>query len=198
MNERPITADTTEAVELIRSLVFTYIDHPDDLAITVRDFGDQVYFVMQGHSDDYRRLVGAKGAHVASLEFIVKQMGRARQVVHNLRLLDPEPALRRDGYPSETAEAYDTGPMAELLKSLFLACGLDEVKIVTTQEGEPRDRPLSFKFSVFTRTQDDYESITISPPRARNELSVMSALTFLLNAAGQRAGVRFNLVAVQP
>ena len=199
MEERTINPETTECVELIRRIVGSYIDHPEALEIEALDFRDEVRFEIKGHTDDMRRLVGTGGgAHVAALEFLVKQMGRARQVVHKLRLLEPDPGVRREEYPSPTATSFDPTPMTSLIRDMVLACGLDEAAVVPSFESAPAELPISILFQIFTRTSEDYESLIVSPPRARNGLTVEIAIAILLRAAAKKAGVKMDVKAVNP
>ena len=198
MHDDTISEDTLTAVDLIRSLVETYIDHPEALVLNVRDYGDQVYFTAQGHSDDHKRLVGTGGAHVAALEHLVKAMGRARQVVHSFRLLNPEPSGRREDYEEKDAETHDPEPAEKLLRNLIRAVGIDEVSIVVSMRSLPDERPLSYLFQVYTRTEDDHEALIVSPRNARNGLTAVAAIGTLFRAAARKAGVKYTIEAVKP
>lgn len=199
MHERTISPETAEANALIRSLVESYIDHPDALAINVRDYGSQVYWVLQCHADDMRKMVGAdRGAHVAALEHLVKAMGRARQVVHTFRLLEPAEGVRREEYPEHVAKDFDPAPAAARLREIVLALGIDEVAVVTSKLSAPLERPLSFAFQVHVRTVEDYESLIVSPPKARNGLTAIAAIGTLYRAAEHKSGVKFTVSVVDP
>ncbi len=194
-----ITEDTQTAMDLLREIVGTYIDHPEALELTARDFRDEVQFEMRVHTDDMKRAVGSnRGTHIAALEHLCKCFGRARQVVHKLRLLEPDPGQRREDYPSPVAESFDPAPTARLIETVIMAAGVDQVQVVTSAQNAPTERPLSFLFQCFTRTEDDWESLTVSPPRARNNLSVESALGILMDAAAKRSGVEFQLSFQKP
>ncbi len=194
-----LTEDTTTALALLRELIATYIDHADELRIDARDFRDEVQFEIVCASDDMRRMVGGnKGSHIAALEHLCKAFGRARQVVHKLRLLEPDPGTRREDYPSPIAERFDPATIAKLIESVVMAVGVDQTQIVTVAQNAPNERPLSYLFQIYTRTADDWELLTVSPPRARANLSVASALSILMDAAAKRNGVVFALAFPNP
>lgn len=193
MRNDAISEDTQAAVDLIRSLCASYIDFPTDLWIDVSDFRDEVQFEIRVKSDDMKRMVGSnRGMHIAALTHLVAAMGTARGIVHKIRLLEPEPGVRRPSYPKNVAEEFAPAPFAKLIHHVVLACGV-ESQIVTAKLNAPDERPLSFIFSVYTRTNEDFESLTVSPTEARNNLSVASALTILMDATAKRNGVVFSL-----
>lgn len=197
MHDQQISEDTQTAVALLRELITSYTEFHRDIEISVKDFDSECIFKFRGNTDDYHNLVGRAGRRVAALEHIVKLMGRSRGVIHRFRLLEPESGPRREAYEYPVADSYDPEPITNLVKTLIVACGVEDVQIVRAMTSAPNERPLSYSFSVFTRSAQDYDALTVPPPHTRQNLTLILAIEALLEQAGKLAGVRFSLVAVR-
>lgn len=199
MHDRPqVSEDTESATTLIRRLVTTYVSRPESLWLEANESDAGVAFVMRCAGEDMRTVIGSnKGSHVAALEFLVLAMGRSREVPHRLRVLEPDDGERRGSYIAQTADSHDATGTASLIQTVCEACGV-EVQCVTSMASAPTVRPLSYVFQLFTRTADDFNSLTLSPAGSRNGLSVATALETLMRAAGRRQGVVYAVKAEKP
>lgn len=200
MNEHPpVTEDTEACLALIRELVSSYLYRPGDLWLDAQETEEGVKFLFRVNAYDMKLMIGPqRGLHLSALELVVKQMGKARDVAHSIRLFEPDFGEPAGSYPNENARAHDTTSAAKLLKTLAEATTDDQIEVVTSAVSAPGEMPLSFSFQIYPRTTDGYEKLTRLPEDARNGLWLETALATLFHIAARKSGVRYSVSAIRP
>jgi predicted RNA-binding protein YlqC (UPF0109 family) len=187
-----MTTATSTINDLIRDLAISFIDHPETLELSVKEHPGACYWAMRGHADDQPKLVGKRGAHVQALGFLVKALGQSNDSLYTFKLLEPEPAPRRDTSPPKLASDYDMRPMRDLLCRVLENLGIGDFKV----EGVfSPGMPISILFNIRTRTPEDYATLTVAPDGG---LTIVGALGTLFRASANRDGVRINLEVLRP
>lgn len=190
-----MTTQTEQINDLLRELVETFIDHPHALALTPKEVPGATYWTMQGHADDYGKLVGKKGAHVDALTLLVSSLGEAADQLFTFKLLEPEPAPRRAASPPKQAEHYDPRPARDLLCRILENLGLGQfaVEAKITKAGQ-----IEVLFEITVRTDEDYRALTVAPDNSPKGLSVIAALGTLYRAHANKGGIRTQLEVLRP
>jgi predicted RNA-binding protein YlqC (UPF0109 family) len=192
-----MTTQTEQINDLLRALVETFIDHAHALSISAKEVPGAVYWTMQGHADDYGKLVGKKGAHVNALTLLVASLGTAADQLFTFKLLEPEPAPRRAASPPKQATHYDPRPARELLCRILENLGLGQfaVEAKPTPSGKT---PIEVLFEISVRTEEDYRALTVAADNSSEGLSVIAALGTLFRAHANKGGIRTQLEVLRP
>lgn len=192
-----ITEDKiTEAADLIRDIIETYTQHPEELLIDVKEHAaaGAVYFRVTAHGNDQPSLIGRMGSHVKALTRLVEEMGRAAGVVFNIVV--PPPNVLRDKISLDKVrrrDTYDVLPAGALLVRILCALGLQEhnLQVDQVKDLSAPFQPLTFRFRITVRSQDDYARLTWNPPEPGEVL--IGALGTLFRAYANKEGVKFTL-----
>jgi predicted RNA-binding protein YlqC (UPF0109 family) len=188
-----MTTATETISDLLRDLATAFIDHPEKLDVSFKEFPGACNWSMRGHADDQPKLVGKRGAHIQALAFIVKALGLTNDSLYKLKLLEPEPDARRDASPPRLASDYDPRAMRDLLCRVLENLGIGEFKVeAVTSPG----MPIAVLFNIHTRTAEDYTALTVAPEVGG--LTVVGALGTLFRAHANKVGVRINLEVLRP
>lgn len=190
-----MTTQTEQINDLLRELVETFIDHAHALSISAKEVPGAVYWTMQGHADDYGKLVGKKGAHVDAMTLLVSSLGTAADQLFTFKLLEPEPAPRRPASPTKTAAHYDPVPARDLLCRILDNLGLGQFAVSYKVE---KDAQISVLFEIAVRTDEDYRALTVAPENSPKGLSVIAALGTLFRAHANKRGIRTQLEVLRP
>lgn len=182
------------ARDLVRDLVLTYIDHPDDLTVETKEVPGALYFKVKGHADDYGKLVGKGGAHVTSLKIIVSLMGEAVGMLYSFKLDEPDPGERRPMRAMAYAKTFDPEPSRELLDRLMAALPVGDFVVDVKQTGRG---PLAFTFTISVRDAADYMLMTVAPEDMNPRITAVGAIGTLFRAAANKAGVKFQITAAK-
>jgi predicted RNA-binding protein YlqC (UPF0109 family) len=125
VSKKPPHTPTTvidEAKHLLRAIAERYIEHRRDLIIEGEDFGNRLFLTMKGNLGDQSKLVGGKGAHISSVQIIMRaaaaKAGRGLQ----LQLLQPTTGEERRGpSPFVVNPEWDHKPVTALLRRILAA-----------------------------------------------------------------------------
>lgn len=191
-----MTTQTEQISDLLRELVETFIDHANSLAIDHKCVPGATYWTMQGHADDYGKLVGKKGAHVNALTLLVSAMGTAADQLFTFKLLDPEPAPRRASSPPKQADHYDPRPARDLLCRILENLGIGQFAVDDIMP--PGRMPIEVMFRIAVRTDEDYRALTVAPDNSPKGLSVIAALGTIWRAMANKHGIRTQLEVLGP
>lgn len=182
------------ACELLRDLVETYIDHPEELRIATEAFPGAIYFKLQGHADDYGKLVGKGGAHIGAMNVIVRLMGDAVGMLYSFKLEEPEAGERRPLRPLMLARTFDPEPSRQLLDRLIAALPVGDFVVNVEQTCRA---PLSYTFTIGVRAAEDYALMTVAPGDAKPQMTLVGAIGTLFRAAANKAGVKFQITVAK-
>ena len=133
--------------------------------------------MIKAHADEQPKVVGRKGTNIRALSTIIAAIGAAVGEKYTLRLLEPDPATRRDNTPRKIVTSYDPARAIELLRWTVAAI-LDE-----DDDKIGIDCPEITPF--------DYILRITAPAKITPE--TQEALRVIWNAAGQSDGVTFRL-----
>jgi predicted RNA-binding protein YlqC (UPF0109 family) len=183
---------TEESIQLLlHELISAFIEKPEALTVDVMHEGDKVVFEVTPHRDDIAMLLGKRGDHLRSLQFVVWRIGKAqgRWYVFNMPKNDERGGSLRADFK---AEAYDPelvkGILLEIMKALELP-----VHVGVEADGKTDD---GYLFFVFTITAMEYGSrqILIAPVAfGKGTIILTEALGTLLRAIARNSGVVFQL-----
>ncbi len=190
-----MTTQTEQLNDLLRELVESFIDHAHALSISAKEVPGAVYWTMQGHADDYGKLVGKKGAHVNALTLLVSALGTAADQLFTFKLLEPEPAPRRPASPPKTASSYDPRPARDLLCRILENLGLGQFCVESKID---KGAQISVTFEIAVRTDEDYRALTVAPGNTPDALSIIVALGTLFRAHANKGGIRTQLEVLRP
>ena len=182
----------TPALQIIRSLVESFIDHPTQLRIETTPHPGVLYWLMQFHADDHSKAVGKRGAHYDALKLLIAEIGRANDTQYVLRRYrEPEPTDRSENMRRGCPEEYDPTRATHILTGLLEHLHLGDFQVHANQVAG--EHPLSFGFTIHTRTALDYKALTV--PREDNALpmTLVGAIGTLFRAYGNRNGVKFTV-----
>lgn len=193
-----MTTETEKLHALLLSLVSSYVDHRDEIAIDAREHPGAVYWSIRGHAEDYGKLVGKGGAHFDALRTLIAAIGDARDELHVLnRFEEPEAARRRPAGPLVLRETYDPTAAVDLLTSLLEnLIGDFRVDARVKPNREPRiPFPLVAILTVVVRAEEDATLLTA--PRHDGK-SIVDALGTLFRARANREGVGVQIDFARP
>ncbi len=192
---------TKKHQELIRDLIVKcLIDHPEDLSVLPREDGrGKVFWTVQGHADDYRKICGARGAHVKALTLLVEEIGECTDGSYHFWLKESEEGTVRPMKIVEPREDYDPRDASDLLtRVLRAAAGREDALSVTTySDGSRLETPpfaMVFRFEITPAHPDVADWMTDVSPSASPGISVLSAVQTLWRAYGAKNGAAFQVV----
>jgi len=176
-HETKMTEDTIEIMDLLRELVESFTEHHNALKIEAKEYPGACYWMIKVHADEQPKVVGRRGTNIRALSVIIAAIGAAIGEKYTLRLLEPDPAIRRDHTPRKTVTSYDPARAIELLRWAVAAIlNEDDDKV-----GIDCQEPVPFNYT-----------LRITAP-AQITPEVQEALRIIWTAAGQSDGVTFRL-----
>lgn len=190
---------------LIRELIVRcLIDHPEDLSVLPRESSNgNVYWTVQGHADDYRKICGARGAHVKALTFLTDELGTAAATDYHFWLKESEEGLVRPMKIVNPRDDYDPREAAELLTRLIRACvpeALEAPRVTTYADGSRLETPpfaMIFRFEIEAPHRDFVEWLT-KPAEDSEGQSLLGSIQALWRAYGTKNGVAFTVTVKEP
>jgi len=190
---------TKQHQELIREIVTKcLIDHPEDLSVLPREARElgKVYWTVQGHADDYRKICGSRGAHVKALTLLVEEFGDAADASYLFWLKESDEGTVRPMKIVEGRDDYDPREAADLLtRVLCTAAGAACLKVTTYSDGSRLETPpfaMIFRFEI-SADHPEVENWLLEPSEPSG-LSVLSAVQTIWRAYGTKNGASFNVV----
>jgi predicted RNA-binding protein YlqC (UPF0109 family) len=182
---------TAKLRDLLQRIIAGFIDHPEQLEISISEVDAGVYWTIRGAADDQPKLVGRDGAHVDALGRFLYEAGRAVGEVHRLELLEPQPGDRRQRSEDHIAKNYDPEPArALLLEALIFALGFDRISVAVQRKSE---FPPSYVFDVAVDDAEAFDRLATPRVLAGDSSSLADALGFLWRARARRDGVKFRI-----
>lgn len=187
---------TRTTLELVRTLVSSYILHPKKLLLTGSEIDGRVYFEMRGAADDQPKVIGKLGSHLKALRFLLKEIGLGQDTIYTLNLLEPMPGTKGETPRAKDASNYDTKPAHELLDRAVALLVLGQARVDCDRI--PGDRPCSYLFTVTPRDYADYADLITPDESDTEQLTVVNALGTLFRAYANKDGVQFKIDIKQP
>lgn len=188
-----MTTETIKQTEaLIREILTRcLIDHPDALRIDPRVVPGGCYWTLQTHADDHRKVVGAKGAHIKALTWLIERIGRAHGLNFKTWLKEPPEGDRQPMPPVPPADRYDPRRAAALLVDIVTAfLGRDAVEAGTVIE--PRHDGTRTEVPPFALVYT-FHMITRDPQAAAALETLAANVGDLFRAYAAKEGVAFAL-----
>lgn len=191
--------NTKKHQELIRDLIVKcLIDHPEDLSVLPREDGrGKVFWTVQGHADDYRKICGARGAHVKALTLLVEEFGDSADTSYLFWLKESDEGTVRPMKIVEGWDDYDPRDAADLLSRVLRAAAgrEDAISVTTYSDGSRLDTPpfaMVFRFEIKAAHPDVADWLT--EVNSTFGLSVLSAVQTIWRAYGAKNGASFQIV----
>ncbi len=187
---------TRTTLELVRTLVSSYILHPKKLLLTGSEIDGRVYFEMRAVADDQPKVIGKLGSHIKALRFLLKEIGLGQDTHYTLNLLEPIPGAKGETPRPKDVTKYEIKPAHELLDRAVALLVLGQARVDCDRI--PGDRPCSYLFTVTPRDYADYADLITPDPDDSDKLTVVNALGTLFRAYANRDGVQFKIDIKQP
>lgn len=190
--------------ELIRELIIRcLIDYPNDLRIELRESRSMVFWTIQCHADDYRKICGAKGAHIKALTYLIEELGAVEGIDYRVWLKEPEVGEVRPMRIVDARDEYDAREAAEVLGRAIAACvGIpNAVAIETRSDGTRIETPpfaIVFTFHLFPKDAEIASEISEPYENDPDERTLVGSLAALWKAYGAKNGVSFALKVEPP
>ena len=176
---------TEETLQIVRSILDAYTDHPTATKITVKEVPGGCYWQLKVHPDDYGKVNGRKGQHIRALTALVIQLGEAAHETYQFVLVEPDAGQRTPFRERPVATDYDPSQAVELLEwTISAALDIDcDVKSYR----DLGDRPT---FALHIAAPQPEAAILTKPD---NGSTLMEALQILWHARAQKEGVALRL-----
>lgn len=177
---------TEETLQIVRSILHTYTDHPADTRITAKEVPGAVYWTIKVNPDDHGKVTGRQGAHIRALTDLVVQIGRAAGETYQFALVEPDAGPRRK-WDRPIAHEYDPSNAVELLEwTVSAALDADaDVKPKQDITAEPR-----LHFTLRIAAPQPEAAILTKPD---NGSTLLETLQILWHARAQKEGVALRL-----
>jgi predicted RNA-binding protein YlqC (UPF0109 family) len=187
------------ARQLIKEVLTTcLIDHPAELVVEPRKIADGavVYWTLQTHADDYRKVCGSAGAHIKALTFIIGELGAAADLDFKTWLKESIVGEKRPMVPVEPVEDYDPRDARDLLCRLLAGCLGSEATFAVNVSADGRriEVPpfaLLYTFEVAVRTPEDHDALANHYEDDPNKRTLAASIDVIWRAYAAKAGVAF-------
>lgn len=183
--------------DVLRDLIESYTNFPDDLLIDFKEHLGAAYFRVTVNGNDQPVVVGMKGTHIRALTKIVSAVGESRDLLFKLTLTEPQVVAGRKTLPRVAIPAqYDIADPVVLLMRVLGELGIHEVTIDTAKDAPTRhiETP-TYRFKIIVRSLDDFARLTVptgAGPDGPGE-TLVGALGTLFRARAKKDGVKFDL-----
>lgn len=192
--------ELNQTTALIRETIETaLIDYKEALVVVPREGENQsVYWTIQTHADDYRKVCGIRGAHIKALTFLIAEIGATAGAEYKTWLKEPTVGEKLPMRPIDPVDAYDPREARDLLCRLLTALlGIETPFAVNVAFDGSRIKvppfSLLFEFQITVRSSDDHDRMTLPVDGDREERTVVGSLSELFRAYAAKAGVAFAL-----
>jgi predicted RNA-binding protein YlqC (UPF0109 family) len=191
--------DTTANAQLMIKEILTtcLIDFPDSLTVEPRELGaGGVYWTLQGHADDYRKICGAGGAHIKALTWIMGAIGVADRSDYKVWLKESTVGQKRPMKPVEPVDSYDPRDARDLLCRLLESILGPESAFAVNVEADGFTRievppfSLLYTFEISVRNEEDYNRLGDGGPEGR---TIVDSISTIWRAYAAKSGVAFEI-----
>ncbi|MGB8296386.1 MAG: hypothetical protein WCG85_13245 [Polyangia bacterium] len=178
---------TEETLQIVRSILDAYTDHPTATKITVKEVPGGCYWQLKVHPDDYGKVNGRKGQHIRALTALVVQLGEAAHETYQFVLVEPDAGQRMPSRERPVATEYDPSQAVELLEwtvsaALDIDCDVESTRFLIAS-----DRPT---FTLWIKAPQPEAAILTKPD---NGSTLLEAMQILWHARAQKEGVALRL-----
>lgn len=193
--------DTTAHDQLLIKEVLTtcLIDFPSSLTVEPRELGaGGVYWTIQGHADDYRKICGIGGAHIKALTFLAGAIGVANRSDYKVWLKESTIGQKRPMPLVEPVDGYDPRDARDLLCRVLAAVLGPGSAFAVNVEADGFTRievppfSLLYTFEISVRSEADFEILGSSEP-GRESRTLLDAISTIWRAYAAKSGVAFEL-----
>lgn len=185
-----MTTDTLTK-ELLRDLVHAFTMHPEALQLEAQHTTGAALWIMKGHKDDERFLVGSGGSHVRALSFLVRCIGLARREQYTFKLITIQAPRKRPPMDPNDAITHDPEPTRALLERILQELSIGSFSVDVGPGVGPR-AALTYVFTIRVKDGADYNALTVAPFPESTE-TIVGALGTLFRAIAKKNGVRFDI-----
>ncbi len=77
-------------VELLKSLVEPFVDHPDEIKITEIDRGDTILLELRVNPEDMGKVIGKGGRRAQAIRSLIKAKAKLQNKRSIVDIVDPE------------------------------------------------------------------------------------------------------------
>lgn len=175
---------------LLRELISAFVEYPEALEVDVLHYEGEVVFEVRPHKTDESALLGARGCHVRSLQFLTMKIGEAndKRYLFNLLTTDGNNRVR---YPDRKSVFYDPEPARLLLLEIMKALGLPV--FVSVERDEDETEKLFFIFNIVTTDPKTNRFLLDKQQFGKGEIHLIEAIGKLFWAIAKKEGVGFHL-----
>jgi predicted RNA-binding protein YlqC (UPF0109 family) len=184
-----------QAEHVVRSMINSFIDHPESLTISGTEHTGFTWWSIQGHADDFSKLVGKGGAHFNALKMLLNAIGQNQSIQYALRRYEePEPAQRKEYSPRKVSCFYSSEPAELLLQMVLASVGITEATL-ESQRAVSLDPTPDFSIRIYVHSPADFRLLNQPPNDSNVPMCLLGAIGTLFRAYANKEGVRFTLAA---
>jgi len=181
---------------LLHELISSFVEHPDALVVDVMADGPGYFiFEVTPHREDESKLLGQRGCHVRSLQFLTYRFGEAQGKKYLFNLVTTqESGGRRQA--DRKATLFDPEPIKRILLEIMKALELP-VHVSAEQDGTTEEGYLYFVFVIKVMDPKSGKTLLGPVPFGKGQMTLTEALGTLLRAIARAEGVVFQVEVEQ-
>lgn len=94
MHQQALHAESTQrAVDLVSTMVFALVDHPDAVRVEPIEGSQCVIFEVSVEASDIRKVIGRRGRTADAIRTILSNLASKSKLTYHLEVIEPENQL---------------------------------------------------------------------------------------------------------